>query len=342
MPEKETREHSRNSFASALFQRPLVDLGASGTSVLNGILSPLYDQTTVQQYIQSQFCEFAETYALKYQDTAYFSNLLSDVFRKIAINTESQLCILDVGSGSGNTIFPLLKLCPSAQIIASDLSIEMLLCLKAEIQKHNHELNMDRCTLMQLNAEDLDFMSESLDLIIGGSTLHHLIDPGKTIRQAYRILKKGGCCIFFEPFEEGNIILRSIYHAIIADPRQGSLPEDVLKMLRALILDYDTRLIKDKSGEIFRQLDDKWLFNKIYFFESANWYGYSGCIVYPLHETAHQFVSQTRIYLNLFGLSEYAESLPEWFWDIAGIYDRCFSEETKRDLLIEGCVVLKK
>ena len=36
------------------------------------------------------------------------------------------------------------------------------------------------------------------------------------------------------------------------------------------------------------------------------------------------------------------EALPDWAWEILGYYDSLFSDELKRDLLIEGAVVFNR
>lgn len=339
---KEKFERVTDCFAAELYNLPLFDLGSAGNEKLKGILSPIYNDSVINQYIQSQFTEFAQVYIEKYQHIEHFTNLILTAFQKIKLRAQNELTILDIGSGAGNTIFPLLKLCPDSRVIASDLSVEMLVSLKEGMKKFITDQNTDHgCLLLQLNAEQLDFVEESFDLIIGGAILHHMVSPEKTLNGCARILKQGGYAIFFEPFEEGNIILRNAYNTILNDSRQGTLSSEVRSLFQALIVDYDARMVRDKSLPKFRNLDDKWLFNKKYFLDFSKKYGFSECIIYPLHSTERQFALQTETYLRL-GRGKTRDALPNWAWEIIRQYDQCFSEDTKKELLIEGCLILKK
>jgi ubiquinone/menaquinone biosynthesis C-methylase UbiE len=332
---------NNSSFAlQNLYKRQLFDLGETGNIRLKGILSPVYNESLVNQYVQAQFLELAPEYASKYQNTEYYEWLISKAFQHIALNPQDtkNLVILDIGSGSGNSIFPLLKICSNSFIIASDLSIEMLVLLKQALEKFQKNYH---CSLLQLNAEEIEFAPESFDLILGGAILHHLFSPEKTIEGCSKVLKKGGHAIFFEPFENGNIILRIVYEEILNHSLQDKLPVEVRNILRALIVDFDIRKGRNKSADIYQKIDDKWLFTKQYFLELADKYNFSDCIIYPLHATENQFERQTEVNLRL-GIGKDRDILPDWAWELLRKYDNYFSEDLKKDLLIEGCILLKK
>jgi len=335
-------EEVTDCFVSEIYERPLIDLGSTGNEQLNGILSPRYDDAVVGKYLQSQFTKSAQVYIDKYQHVEHFTNLISTAFRKIRFCAQGELTVLDIGSGAGNTIFPLLTMCPDARVIASDLSVEMLVSLKEGMQQFTIDQNTEyNCFLLQLNAEQLDFAEESFDLVMGGAILHHMVSPEKTLRGCAKVLKQGGYAIFFEPFEEGSIILRNAYNVILNDSREGTVSPEIKSLFQALIVDYDARMVRDKSLPRWGRLDDKWFFNKRFFTALSDQYGFSECIIYPLHKTERQFELQTEVYLRL-GRGKTRDALPEWAWEIIRQYDQCFSEETKKDLLIEGCLILKK
>lgn len=329
-------------FAAKIFKMPLFDLGKGGDAKLEGILTPIYDNSVINQYVQSQFTESAQVYLGKYENLEHFTRLLSTALRQVNLPAQNEMTILDIGSGGGNTIFPLLTLFPNSRLIASDLSVEMLVSLKKGLDKLiSNQGGEERCLLMQLNAEELNFQENSFDLITGGAVLHHMISPEKTIQKCAGILKPGGFAIFFEPFEEGHIILRNIYNTILNDSRINTLIKEVKSLFQDLILDFDVRMVRDKSLPRFHCLDDKWLFNKNFFLELAERYEFSDCTIYPIHETEIQFSNQTKTNL-LLGRGKDRSSLPDWAWNIIGQYDRCFTKDTKEELLIEGCVILKK
>jgi ubiquinone/menaquinone biosynthesis C-methylase UbiE len=321
------------------YLRPLVDLGTIGGEHLQGIFSPLYEEASIQRYIHSQFREQAETYAEKYTAIDYFTRLLSDAFAKIHWEGQHTGCaILDIGSGAGNSIFPLLHLCLNALVIASDLSLELLVLLKQKLREQGLE---QRCALLQLNAEELDFAPESFDLVVGAAVLHHLLAPDRTINGCARILKPGGYAIFFEPFENGHAILSLIYEVILQRAHQEPLAPEVEASLRSLVHEYAARKGREKSSPLLGQMDDKWLFTKSYIEEMAEKAGFSQCRIYPLHALDQQFANQIEVNLRL-GCGKGREVLPQWAWEMVQHYEEHFSPDCKRDLLIEGGVILRK
>lgn len=317
-----------------------MDLGTTGGEILKEIFSPLYNEASVSRYIHEQFREQAWSYSEKYTATEYFQLLLSDAFTKIGweINQRSGLAILDIGSGAGNSIFPLLRLCPDSLVIASDLSLELLVLLKRALseQRLNHH-----CVLLQLNAEEPDFARGTFDLVVGAAVLHHLLSPEKAINGCARILKRRGYAIFFEPFENGNAILNLIYRTILQHDHRDTLSLEVQGLLRFLTQAYEVQKGRDKSLPLFQQIDDKWLFTRRYLEEIADKAGFSECILYPLHATDHQFAKQIEVNLRL-GIGKGQDALPQWAWEIIQQYDESFSTDLKSELLIEGGVILRK
>jgi len=303
---------------------------------LNDISSTIDDQSIVTKFIQEQFTKNAQAYSEKYTNFSQFETLIINSLSKINLRPKK---ILDIGSGSGNTVIPLIKLFPDSEIIASDLSIELLYLLKQNLISNNKI--SDNIHILQLNAENLNFNESTFDLVIGASILHHLFSPEKTIESAYKILNDNGFLIFYEPFENGNMIIRIIFEEILKDRRSIKIPFKVKNFLKAIITDYDFRKGSDKSNPHFSQMDDKWLFTKNYINELSEKCGYSKCSIYPLHETEKQFENQISVLLKL-GLGLQKEVLPKWAWEKIKEYDKYFSEDMKKDLIIEGCIILKK
>jgi ubiquinone/menaquinone biosynthesis C-methylase UbiE len=279
-----------------------------------------------------------KSYVKKYQNISYFHTLISEALEHVELSRGRQMRILDLGSGAGNSILPLLELFPGALIIATDLSVELLSILKQTLKDRHQE---HACALLQLNAEELDFKPESFDIVLGAAILHHLFAPERTIEGCVRILKKGGCAIFFEPFESGNMMLRMAYDDILRDPRSAKLAPEVSRSLRAMIRGSDERKGRDKSATFYRDIDDKWLFTRSYFRDLGARYDFTQCIIYPLHGTLHQFEEQTKVNLGLM-LGTSSVVMPEWAWEVIRRYDNAFSDDVKEELLIEGCVILQK
>jgi ubiquinone/menaquinone biosynthesis C-methylase UbiE/glycosyltransferase involved in cell wall biosynthesis len=316
-----------------LYTYQLFDLGDQHPA-LRGIYTPGYRSETVGNYLQQQFTDNAETYAEKYTNYDYITSKLEPVLRDIGFDGTANSTILDIGSGAGNSIFPLLKLCPSAYIIASDLSIQLLKLLQNALTDTG---DSERVELLQLNAEELDFQPESLDLVVGVAVLHHLFEPERTIAGCAAVLKRGGHAILLEPFAEGCLTLARLYRQILAHPLAVELHESVRWMVGALAHDFEVRSIPDKTLPLFNHLDDKQLFSRAFFEEQARRYGFASCTITPLNQRERQYEDQTQTFLRITGVAERA-TLPEWAWEILRAEDARLTEAVP----IEACVVLRK
>lgn len=309
----------------------------------SGILSPLYDEKFVQQYIHGQFLEDAASYVNLYQDTAYWKQLLQRAQEFFCLEHADRLTILDIGSGGGNTLFPLFELYPNADFIASDLSIPLLKVLK----DHYEESYKDRrCLIVQLNAEEIVFEKDQMDLVVGGAILHHLFEPRRALSECYRVLKPGGWAIFFEPFEIGNQILALVFrHLVEMNGRlflkRKRIDGRVVRFLRAICKEFSIRKGIDKTDPVFKGVDEKWLFTKSYFCTVARSIGFRDLTIFPIHSTDGQFLNQTKTLLRL-GLGTDEGSLPRWAVDYICEVDDHFSKELRRELIIEGGIVLHK
>jgi ubiquinone/menaquinone biosynthesis C-methylase UbiE len=226
-------------------------------------------------------------------------------------------------------------------VIASDLSAELLVLLKDFLQQKRLREN---CLLLQLNAEELHFTERTFDLVVGAAALHHLFAPEKTIEGCAKILKRGGYAIFFEPFENGHALLNLAYRDILREEQSHSLPEEIRNFLISRIQEYDLRKGRDKTRPELSSVDDKWFFTRQYFWEMAERYGFMDCTIYPLYPldlVARQFTLQTEINLGLTFSTERG-TLPKWAWQIIEKYDNAFSEDFKKESLLEGTVILRK
>jgi ubiquinone/menaquinone biosynthesis C-methylase UbiE len=317
--------------------REVHDLGHTEPR-LAGIYAPHDVGDVVPQFIHAQFLERSEKYIAAYQNTAYWKELVSAALTRAALDRGAVTKILDIGSGAGNTIFPLLELFPTAQIVATDLSLPLLLAIGSQAA------GSDRLTLLQMNAEDFVFEANQFDLVIGGAILHHLFDPAKTITESHRVLKPGGTALFFEPFELGNQMLSLILRQICernARRLWRHVPLRALLFFYRLRRDLDRRKGEDKTAAVFKRVDDKWLFTRAYLERAATACGFPTVGISPLHGTDNMFQAQIRSYLRTrLGMS--LERLPRWCHDLIRSYDDQFSESAKRELVIEGCITLAK
>lgn len=325
-----------------LLQTPLSDLGRQlGRPELEGIWVPKdFRQEDVEKYIHEAFRTRADEYVKTHQDIPYHERQIKEAGQKMGCSPDRlPFIVLDLCSGAGNSVIPMLTLFPQSMVIASDLSVELLHILKREL--NNREM-LDRCAVLQLNAEDLQFADETVDMVVGNAALHHLLEPQKTLQGAGRILKKDGHAVFFEPFEIGYSLVEMLWKRILADPRADrDVAADVGTWFRFLTQDYAMRRDPDKSQPCFQEMEDKWFFTR-YFFENAyeSW-GFEKCTIYPQNFDGHPLVERTNAYLRAWPYGG-TLSLPDWAWRILSRYEESFSLDGRRELLFESAIILWK
>ena len=324
-----------------IFRKKLLSLGELARDKdLEGIWVP--DDLTpaeVDGCIHSLFREKAKEYVRAYQGTQYFEYLLGKAFEKAGFQRfDEPLRILDICSGAGNSVVPLLAMFPQAEVIASDLSVELLAMLKQLLLSQG---TADRCTLVQMNAERLDFEDGAVDLVVGAAALHHLFRPDLTIASCARILRPGGLAVFFEPFETGFMYMKLLYQEILADPRAGEIDAAVRLFLEEMLIDINRRTGEDKSDPIFKQVDDKWFFTADYFREHSRRYGFRDCTIYPLSTGTREFEDKLGVILRL-GLDRKPEALPDWAWEYARSRDRELLASGRCDWIYDGGALLQK
>ncbi len=316
------------------------DLGSVNPD-LAGIYSPQYEDKEVQRYIHKQFLDDAAHYASNYQNNDYWLHLMQGLAQQLPWQADSELEVLDIGSGAGNTLFALFQSYPQSHIIASDLSVPLLNILKQHYQQHHSQ---HHCTALQLNAEAFIFAPEQFDLIVGGAILHHLYHPEKTLAQSYKALKPEGYAAFFEPFEMGyqtlSLILRQLWE-MNKQSHFGKIERPIIQLFKRLYKELSLRSNQDKSARIFQKMDDKWLFSRPYFEEIGKDLGFESVHCYSLHSTETIFADQINTWLRLqFGKD--LSHLPRWARQHIQMMDKHYSASVRAELFTEGGVLFKK
>jgi ubiquinone/menaquinone biosynthesis C-methylase UbiE len=320
---------------------PLGDLGSIDQRWA-GIYSPNYGDEQVHKFIHKQFLEDASTYVQRYQNIEFWKYLVGRGLEQADFGSATPF-VLDLGSGGGNSVFPLLDLIPRAGIVASDLSLPLLKILKDYMEERYAERSF---AVAQLNAEEIFFADGQFDLVVGGAILHHLFFPEKAIAECARILKPGGSAIFFEPFETGHQVLALTLRSLLElnGRRRGDeepIEPAVVRFFEALCQDWDVRKGEDKSAPQYLQIDDKWLFTQDYFDRVARQAGFQEVSISPIQLNPNLFSGQVDTLLRI-GLQMNAAVLPRWAFECLTDADRSFTAQARRHLVFEGIVVLRK
>ena len=323
-------------YLQSKFRQALYPLGSD--PVFEGVyaLKPDYLDSKLIG-VTAQFLEHADDYDATYFDYQYWKKLVQLGLSHSHISAPAPE-VLDLGSGSGNSVLPVLDIFPDARVVATDISPQLLVLLRRRLAQHPDRL--ERCGAVCADALEADFEKRSFDIVIGGAILHHLLNPAHAIRAACSCVRPGGCAMFFEPFEFGSAMLRVIYGRMLGQKRELELSSAVADLFERVVTDVTTRAGRDKSAPIFRELDDKWLFTRTYFEEQAR-ANVAALTILPIHSLADSFCNQTRTFLRIV-LQAGDSALSERAWEVIRYYDAAFSEDLKREMLMEGCVVFQK
>jgi SAM-dependent methyltransferase len=318
-----------------VFREPLRDLGEDDAR-LRGILEPASERGARLTGVTSQFLDDAATYHQRYDDVPWFREVIEGALRDRVQGPVAR--IIDIGSGSGNSVIPLLDLYPRAIVVATDISAPLLAILR-DFLEAKRPVDRARCMLVRMDVSRDHYRAGSCDLAVGASILHHMRAPEKTLRACAAALRPGATALFMEPFETGHGVLRLAYRAILAQAARQRARGPGLELLQRMIEDHEARL-RDKSDPIFEALDDKWFFTRSWFEDATSDGEWEALRIESFTKRKTPMTDLARSELRLNGMDESA--LAPWAWEIMEAHDGAFSDDGRRDLLFEATVALRR
>jgi demethylmenaquinone methyltransferase/2-methoxy-6-polyprenyl-1,4-benzoquinol methylase len=112
--------------------------------------------------------------------------------------------VLDLGTGTGELAFEVLRRVPTARIVGVDITPQMIR-LAHERDRH------DAAGWVIADAERLPFSGDSFDAVVSGFVLRNVVDIDRVLLEQNRILKPRGCIACLETTPPGrNIVSRAI------------------------------------------------------------------------------------------------------------------------------------
>src|SRR5688572_3636295 len=303
------------SRVASLFTEPLDDLGDEHPA-LRGILTPRSARGMKPTGVTAQFLENADEYHRRYANVAHFHALIDDALGRLDPPIEPRI-ILDIGSGSGNSVIPLLDRFPDAFVVATDISPQLLAILRDHIIAR--PAYRERIALVCMDASQAPYQRNAFDLAIGAAILHHILEPDRVIDSCEHALRPGGVAVFFEPFEIGHVILDFALREIVAEADRRGEDSAGIAMLRRLHVDYDARRRARANSDALQELDDKWMFSRAFFESFAVHGAWSECRVNAIHNADSPLVDQVRSQLALLEVD--ADALPDWAWKTLSRYE---------------------
>lgn len=309
---------ARTRIPPALLTRTLQgepqDLGSKGGSRYRGIWAGFESEVAVERFVHRQFLENARAYAASHGKGGARTEVFERMLAALGIDPSCISSILELGAGHGNSVASLRALCPHADIIASDVSPEMLALLR-------HRWKRDaRVIPFQCDAERPPFHDASFDLIVAWGVLHHLYRPDDTIAACARMLTPGGAAILTEPMESGHRALTDLYRRLLADERYAEIDPRAQHHFQFDSLQYLYRRLPEKTSPVFESLEDKWVFADDYFPCLAEAHGLT-CTMMPNRMTCASKIAHN---LRILGMTEAA--LPQWAWEMVRETDAAQTE----------------
>jgi ubiquinone/menaquinone biosynthesis C-methylase UbiE len=320
---------------SSLFHEPLADLGDTEER-LRGICAPRGAALGAAAGVTSQFLEDAAQYHQRYFDTSYWASVIGRALERIG-NGFKPTTVLDIGSGSGNSVFPMAQRFPDARIVATDVSPQLLSILRDFIDARPDK---ERFALVCVDATQARYREGSIDLAVGAAILHHLLEPERVLEACHTALVPGGWAIFFEPFQAGNLLLALAYQRILGHATIVERESPGMRMLERIVVDYFAR-VAPRGDPRYDSLDDKWMFTRSYFDRLAQAQGWAEVVTYAMHDEPDRLQNQAAVHLRLgAGLSR--EALPAWAWGMLEETDAALSEDLRQELAQEAAILLRK
>ncbi len=117
--------------------------------------------------------------------------------------------VLDLGSGSGRDCYLLAQLVGSqGQVVGVDMTVEQLAVANAHLQYHAEQFGFANVEFRQgyiENLEALGLSDASFDVIVSNCVINLSPDKDSVLREAYRLLKKGGELYFSDIYADRRL-----------------------------------------------------------------------------------------------------------------------------------------
>lgn len=165
----------------AVLERHYVSLGAAFThAALEGALPEA--MTTDADVFLEGLARGLPLSRFKRLDERLLGRVRPVIARLAELSPES---LLDVGSGRGTTLWPLLDAFPSVEVTAVDADEERAADLATLASR-----GIPRLSAQRMDATDLAFPPAAFDGVLLLQVLDHVTDAGKAVREAVRVARR--------------------------------------------------------------------------------------------------------------------------------------------------------
>lgn len=159
------------------------------------------------------------------------------IFEDLNITSDSQILFVGVGTGAD-----LPYIMGKADFVtAIDLSPEML-------DKAKEKYPSAPITFMIMDAQDMNFPSESFDFIIANLILSVVPDPDQCFREMIRVTRAGGQLVIFDKFappDQELSIIKKILRPVI-----GMMGTDIGRRFEQIVMPYAKKVVLEEDSPI--------------------------------------------------------------------------------------------
>jgi len=134
---------------------------------------------------RQHFNRWSETYERSFMQWLLFDRIHRGVLVRVPAGF-SPTGILDIGCGTGRLLRRMQAYWPTARLVGVDVAEGMV----AQARERT-----PRAMIYQSSAERLPLENDSVDLVTSTASFHHWSDQAQGIREAARVLRKGGLFI---------------------------------------------------------------------------------------------------------------------------------------------------
>ncbi len=167
----------------------------------------------------------------KLMGNSLFASGRRKAFSQVQIRPQEQVLLVGVGTGEDLRFLP-----HDVNITGIDLSEAML---KQARNKAESEVS-----LLIMNAENLQFVDETFDVVVLNLILSVVENPDRAMDEALRVLKKDGTILIFDKFLEEN--QKPSWLRLLFNRLTTALGTDINRKLSQILSDRDVQIIEDR------------------------------------------------------------------------------------------------
>jgi|GEM_PF-5112905 len=197
-------------------------------------MKDMKDKNNIRLSFDLRAKQWAELYKPKKENIGSYKNIQrkKDVIKLVESEFDA---LLDIGCGTGDIIFELLKKNKDSTALGVDFSGEMIEIAKKEAQKEKLE---KRCRFERMDIEKFeDLTGKKFDLILAVGLMEYLEDDRKFLKNIEKTMKKNGVLILTVPnntglFYKTDRAISAVYYFI----KDNFLTKNIFDFIKFVVL----------------------------------------------------------------------------------------------------------